>query len=55
MAHSHTAELGQILFANCVVFEGLADKEWRESSCLHCPQVWQLPSLDTVENLNPAI
>lgn len=50
MANSHTVEHGKTPFANCVVFEDLADEEWRESCCLHCPQVWQLPSLDRVEN-----
>lgn len=53
MANSHTVEHGETPFANCVVFENLADEEWRESCCLRCPQVRQLPSLDTVEN--PAI
>lgn len=53
MANSHTAEHGETPFANCVVFEDLADEEWGESCCLCCPQVWQLPSLDTAEN--PAI
>lgn len=29
MADSHTVEHGEIPFANCVVFEDLADEEWR--------------------------
>lgn len=50
MANSHTVEHGEAPFPSPVVFEDLADEEWRESCCLSCPQVWQLPSLDTVEN-----
>lgn len=53
MANSHTVEHGETPFTNCIVCEDLADEEWRESCCLHCPLVWQLPSLDAVEN--PAI
>lgn len=29
MANSHTVEHGKTPFANCVVFEDLADEEWR--------------------------
>lgn len=50
MTDSHTVEHGEAPFANCVVFEDLADEEWRESCCLCCLQVCQLPSLVTVEN-----